>query len=112
VKHERTPFPPATIAAAAEAAGFITLAQSLRDAVRAGYDINLHITRPITATAAVNELADRLLKARELLIWCGGASDFAPEGKAREGWLRDVVPFLESIELKHEPQSGPERTGS
>ena len=32
---------------------------------------------------------------QEALIWCGGSSDFSyPDGKARQGWEKIVVPFL------------------
>ena len=31
----------------------------------------------------------QLLKdAREALIWCSGSNDFAPEGMARDGWVK------------------------
>jgi hypothetical protein len=33
---------------------------------------------------------------REALIWCSGADDFAPDGKAREGWEKIVKPLLDA----------------
>lgn len=32
---------------------------------------------------------------REALQWCSGADDFAPGGKAREGWEKYVKPLLD-----------------
>jgi hypothetical protein len=32
----------------------------------------------------------------EALVWCSGASDFAPEGKAREGWEKIVAPLIKN----------------
>jgi hypothetical protein len=37
-------------------------------------------------------IEDRL---RDALVWCSGADDFAPGGKAREGWEKIVQPLLE-----------------
>ena len=40
---------------------------------------------------------------REALVWCGGADDFAPDGKGREGWIKGAHPILvESGELLKE----------
>ncbi len=36
----------------------------------------------------VDQLKSLLNDAKEALIWCGGADDFALEGKARKGWER------------------------
>lgn len=33
---------------------------------------------------------------REALQWCSGSADFAPGGKAREGWLRIAQPLLDA----------------
>ena len=33
----------------------------------------------------------------EILIWCGGSSDFLPEGKARIGWENGAMPILERV---------------
>lgn len=30
----------------------------------------------------------RISALQEALQWCGGSQDFAPDGKAREGWLK------------------------
>lgn len=35
---------------------------------------------------------ERALEAA--LWWCGGSADFAPGGKAHEGWVRTVLPLL------------------
>ena len=37
-------------------------------------------------------------KMQEALIWCGGSNDFSPEGKAYKGWLKIVLPVLDSME--------------
>jgi hypothetical protein len=37
---------------------------------------------------------DRTAALVEALIWCGGSQDFAPDGVAREGWERVVLPLL------------------
>jgi hypothetical protein len=31
----------------------------------------------------------------EMLVWCGGANDFSPEGKARTGFVKGVIPALD-----------------
>lgn len=33
---------------------------------------------------------------RDALIWCSGSPSFAPEGEAREGWLKLCAPLLGS----------------
>lgn len=40
-------------------------------------------------------LEARLKLATEHIVWCGGADDFAPQGKAREGWLKGPGAFLD-----------------
>jgi hypothetical protein len=41
-----------------------------------------------------------LAQALEVIEWMGGASVFAPEGKARRGWLRAAVPLLEKYGMR------------
>lgn len=41
------------------------------------------------------EIAKLLDQYREALMWCSGSIDFAPEGKARQGWLKIVQPLLD-----------------
>lgn len=43
----------------------------------------------------VYALEQRIAKLVEALIWCGGSEDFAHGGKAREGWLKTVLPLLD-----------------
>lgn len=33
-------------------------------------------------------------RLRDALVWCSGSNDFAPGGKAREGWMRLCAPLL------------------
>ena len=53
------------------------------------------------AEDALPALLDRLEAAQRrvgklegALIWCSGSADFAPEGKAREGWERIAQPLI------------------
>ena len=39
----------------------------------------------------------RIRKLEEALIWCSAATDFAPEGKAREGFEKLVLPLLNQV---------------
>ena len=39
-----------------------------------------------------NETAERAIEA---LIWASGSDDFAPNGKAREGWLKIAQPIID-----------------
>lgn len=39
---------------------------------------------------------------RKALIWCSGSGDFAPEGQAREGWLKLCAPLLNAPEPEAE----------
>ena len=32
----------------------------------------------------------------EALVWCSGASDFQPDGKARDGWLSLCRPLIDT----------------
>jgi hypothetical protein len=43
----------------------------------------------------IREAADEIDSLRDALLWCGGSSDFAPEGKAHAGWLKIVGPLFE-----------------
>lgn len=43
------------------------------------------------------QLEAALLEAKSALQWCGGSHDFSPEGQARLGWERIVLPALASI---------------
>jgi hypothetical protein len=52
------------------------------------WDYPGQVVRDVQALAAENA------KLKEALIWCSGASDFAPEGRAREGWLRMCKPLI------------------
>jgi len=36
---------------------------------------------------------------REALVWCGGSDDFAPNAKAREGYLK-VLALMQPIEAE------------
>ncbi len=42
----------------------------------------------------LREVNDKLVEA---LIWCSGSSDFAPEGKGREGWLKLCQPHIDAF---------------
>jgi len=50
-------------------------------------------------------IAKEVKRFREALIWCSGSDDFQEGGKAREGWLKIVVPFL-----REDPKAGQEET--
>lgn len=39
-------------------------------------------------------LRERIAQLEDALIWCSGSNDFAPGGKAREGWERICKPLL------------------
>jgi len=40
---------------------------------------------------------EALLEAKHALFWCGGSDDFSDGGKAREGWLKVVMPVHPQI---------------
>ena len=40
--------------------------------------------------------ADEIDLLREALIWCSGASDFAPDGVARAGFEKLILPLLQN----------------
>jgi len=45
--------------------------------------------------AQLNAERGKVEKLREALIWCGGSNDFAyPNGIARKGWEKTVIPLL------------------
>lgn len=46
----------------------------------------------------ISNLKALLKKASEALTWCGGSPDFTPEGQARIGWERIVIPILNEIQ--------------
>lgn len=46
------------------------------------------------APQGANEL---ILKMQEALIWCSASEDFAPGGKAREGWEKMCKPLLDEL---------------
>lgn len=43
------------------------------------------------------ETRDFVDRAADALIWCGGSEDFAPGGRAHEGWKRLVRPLLKEL---------------
>lgn len=48
-----------------------------------------HCFDPFHSTPAAPETApDQLQELRDALIWMSGSADFAPGGKAHEGWLK------------------------
>ena len=56
------------------------------------------LIKGLKATAAERDrfrkVNDQLVEA---LIWCSGSSDFAPEGKGREGWLKLCQPHIDAF---------------
>jgi len=44
--------------------------------------------------AAAPMLRDALAKAYDALVWASGASDFAPDGPARQGWVAVGQPAI------------------
>jgi hypothetical protein len=40
-----------------------------------------------------------LEEAKENLIWCGGSDDFAPDGKARDGWAKGPRQTIDTISM-------------
>lgn len=48
-------------------------------------------------------------RAADAIVWCSGSDDFAPEGKAREGWKRVVRPVLADLLASAERVSSPWR---
>ena len=52
--------------------------------------------------ARIAELEAALRKYQEALIWCSGSPDFAPEGQAREGWLKLCAPLLRALDAAEE----------
>lgn len=53
-------------------------------------------TEPEPAPDVV-KLVARVVALEDALVWCSGSDDFAPGGKAREGFERIVLPLLEGI---------------
>lgn len=55
-------------------------------------------------SSSVGEFEHRrqVAKLRDALRWCGGSSDFAPGGKAHEGWTKIVLPLLKDEEERPE----------
>lgn len=45
--------------------------------------------------AATQLSNDERLEYQQALIWCSAAADFAPEGQAREGWLKLCKPLID-----------------
>jgi len=43
-------------------------------------------------------LRQHIAELEDALIWCSGSGDFAPEGKARKGFLKIVRPLLSRIQ--------------
>ena len=37
---------------------------------------------------------EKIRALQEALVWCSGASDFAPGGKAHEGWVKTCRPLI------------------
>lgn len=54
--------------------------------------------RLVAAEKRATEAREGWRAAVEALRWCGGAADFQRQGRAREGWLRVVVPVLDGWE--------------
>jgi hypothetical protein len=79
----------------------MTLADQIR-ALKADYDgrgspWNAALDRAAElADAQAGQLSnDERLEYQMALIWCSAAADFAPEGQAREGWLKLGKPLID-----------------
>lgn len=57
--------------------------------------------------ARLNATVEANKKLREALIWCGGASDFAPGGQAEEGWKRYALPIINETSDSGLIETGP-----
>lgn len=55
------------------------------------------IARAHLLDAGLREAVEALERAREAMTWCGGSSDFSPEGKAHEGWEKLVRPAILAV---------------
>lgn len=62
----------------------------------AGY-IVCYEEREADLAAAQRERDELRERMAEALIWCSGSEDFAPEGKARAGWLKLCKPLLDEL---------------
>jgi hypothetical protein len=64
------------------------------------------------------EIRTLLNKALDDLIWCSGSPDFAPEGQAREGWVKGPQETIERLTAllrklgETEPSEEPETNSS
>ena len=56
-----------------------------------------NVAKNVELSDRVAELESVMSDAYDALIWCGGSADFAPEGQARLGWERVVIPVLEKL---------------
>ena len=47
-------------------------------------------------TAEIKTLRTQVAALREAAIWMSGSEDFGPGGKARKGFIKNVIPLLEA----------------
>jgi hypothetical protein len=64
-------------------------------------DFDRALARHVIARLDAAEARGRALE--EALVWCSGSQDFAPEGKAREGWEKLCAPLLVAL-APHTPE--------
>ncbi len=63
----------------------------LDEAEKRGRDLYHRLGAYATVLFAPDERVSELVEALE---WCSGSADFAPEGKARKGWVKLCQPLL------------------
>ena len=71
-----------------------------RDAIQGVWDEHVkecHPNRPLPTAAEAHAKA-----LAEALIWASGSDDFAPGGKARQGWERVAQPALAAYDKDHD----------